>query len=662
MPKPKPPAPKPANDTPAKPASASVWPSAKVGPGGVRFEMPALAAADRWMVMKGSAMGSEHTTDWQHMSLDEAKKLVEAGQYAGYMTIGGKTDGCILCKPGGSILGKANGVPPDYHLHLLRTHGLPPAKFSDKFNCGAALRPGRGEGLADTTPHLTLFHSVSPNDLSQGAMGNCWLISSLAAVAEFPKLLTSLSKQQVLDPEGRYDLKLFHPLKEEWVPVTIDDRFPVNGAELKYGRLSKDGELWPIVFEKAFAKMFGGYEQLDGNSPLIALKALTGAVSDQLLNISKEADGSWKCLTPNFKSLTANAGLRPTPWPFGGGTAKKHPEELFELLEDFDDFSCIMAASASEPAGGGQAIAGHSETRGEDGIVYGHAYSLLNVEDDIAGTGIDLVQLRNPWGTGEMTGGWSDHSPLWDRHPKVRDAVGHVAEDDGTFWLSKEDFFRMFDTVEVCLSAEAVAERQKYRDQQATASAERAKSFVVLPQHGMDAAFTEWRFMSVDEAMELVEGHPHKFAGFITQKGNDQGVFVCTQGGQLMGPENGVPAEWTMYMLTNAEERPAKRARSKRPPGAKKSFRPPNQSFGGVLSGLASARKIGSGRKKVLPGIPSPRSTRQQQQQQASMRDTNWLQSVRQGNDLFYHASASHVPPLRVVVHDRRTYTYRPGR
>ena len=67
----------------------------------------------------------------------------------------------------------------------------------------------------------------------------------------------------------------------------------------------------------------------------------------------------------------------------------------------------------------------------------------------------------------------------------------------------------------VCLSAESIAERQKFRSKQAAISAERAKKFVKLPSHGMDAQFTQWRFMSVDEAMELVEMHPERYTGFI---------------------------------------------------------------------------------------------------------------------------------------------------
>ena len=357
------------------------------------FEMPALSGADRWQQMHGCAMGQESTTEWQHIGIDEAQRMVESGAYMGYITVGGQ-DGCMLCKlPGGSILTSQNGVPPNYTLHVMRTHGLPPTKFNDKMKLnGPALRPGRGEGLADTTPHLCLFKNVAPNDLSQGSVGDCWLISAFAALAEFPDLVMARSKTKALSVDGRYELELFHPIDDKWVTVTVDDRIPVDGTTPRYGKVSQEGEVWPLVYEKAVAKLFGGYEYLEGNTPLIALKALTGVSGDSLLSITKEQDGTWVCLTPKFRSLAGNAGLVKTQWPFGGGTANKKYEEVFELLEDFDDFNCIMGASASEPAGGGEAIAGHSETRGHEGIVYGHAYSLLQAEDDICGTAVPAAE------------------------------------------------------------------------------------------------------------------------------------------------------------------------------------------------------------------------------------------------------------------------------
>ena len=110
-------------------------------------------------------MNNESTSEWQDISPAEAEALIECdpSQYCGYVTIDGQMDGCLLCQAGGRLLGKANGVPPDYAVHLYRSHGLPPANFTDRFEMGSkALRPGRGEGLADLSPNLSLFRSISP--------------------------------------------------------------------------------------------------------------------------------------------------------------------------------------------------------------------------------------------------------------------------------------------------------------------------------------------------------------------------------------------------------------------------------------------------------------------------------------------------------------------
>ena len=38
-----------------------------------------------------------------------------------------------------------------------------------------------------------------------------------------------------------------------------------------------------------------------------------------------------------------------------------------------------------------------SDDEATDGIVDGHAYSVLQCKNDVAGTTHDLIQVRNPW-------------------------------------------------------------------------------------------------------------------------------------------------------------------------------------------------------------------------------------------------------------------------
>jgi len=80
-------------------------------------------------------------------------------------------------------------------------------------------------------------------------------------------------------------------------------------------------------------------------------------------------------------------------------------------------------------------------------VVAGHAYSLITTRKI---GDIRLVQLRNPWGSGEWTGPWSDRSNKWKEHPDVAEAVGYTGpQRDGSFWMSAEDFLSVMNVVRV---------------------------------------------------------------------------------------------------------------------------------------------------------------------------------------------------------------------
>ena len=67
------------------------------------------------------------------------------------------------------------------------------------------------------------------------------------------------------------------------------------------------------------------------------------------------------------------------------------------------------------------------------------AYSVLVVHEV---NGNRLLCVRNPWGTFEFDGDWSDKSDLWNKHPEVKRALLKAGfeqylqflSDDGIFW------------------------------------------------------------------------------------------------------------------------------------------------------------------------------------------------------------------------------------
>jgi len=80
------------------------------------------------------------------------------------------------------------------------------------------------------------------------------------------------------------------------------------------------------------------------------------------------------------------------------------------------------------------------------GILTGHAYSIL---DTAIYNEEKLIKVRNPWGQKEWTGRWSDHCKLtWNE--KSKKALHFKDANDGTFWMSFEDWKKYYSTLNVC--------------------------------------------------------------------------------------------------------------------------------------------------------------------------------------------------------------------
>ena len=66
------------------------------------------------------------------------------------------------------------------------------------------------------------------------------------------------------------------------------------------------------------------------------------------------------------------------------------------------------------------ASVGEGEATNDDGIISGHAYSLISVHEiDFSKETVRLLKLRNPWGQTEWKGAWSDGDLRWN--PDLRE-------------------------------------------------------------------------------------------------------------------------------------------------------------------------------------------------------------------------------------------------
>ena len=140
---------------------------------------------------------------------------------------------------------------------------------------------------------------------------------------------------------------------------------------------NRQRSIWPLLIEKAYAKMHGSYDSIVGGSVATALEHLTNGISQFIDMRSSETDQQY------------NTG------------------ELWSKLQFYRQKSYLMGAGSPN---------GSDSDVSELGIVFGHAYSILDVAEI---DGFKLIQLRNPWGSEtEWKGPWGDNSKEWNERRK----------------------------------------------------------------------------------------------------------------------------------------------------------------------------------------------------------------------------------------------------
>jgi len=276
---------------------------------------------------------------------------------------------------------------------------------------------------------LKLFEGgVEPKDIAQGGLGDCWLMSAMACMAEHQGLLRTCFISQEFNERGKYQMRIFDGRAKKWTVVTVDDNLPVKKKNNTLLFAQPNGnELWVLLIEKAFAKFCGDYASLDGGHEIWAFEALTG---DPVFALIRKPEGWTRMNLVHMEGKKRSIGLRKTKEVFDDG-------QVFGLLRTYLRSKALLTAS----------ISSEGEVKKDSGLVAGHAYSVLDAKRFSECT---LIQLRNPWGTFEWKGAWSDGAPEWDKFPKIKRLCRPKDDDDGSFWMPWEEFLKHFDNINLC--------------------------------------------------------------------------------------------------------------------------------------------------------------------------------------------------------------------
>ncbi|KAI3381270.1 hypothetical protein SNEBB_003662 [Seison nebaliae] len=254
-------------------------------------------------------------------------------------------------------------------------------------------------------------------DLDQGYVGNCWFIAAVVAITQNEKLLNKVvPHDQDFDDADYCGIFHFHFWQfGKWYDVVVDDRLPVwNDGSLVYcSNKQEKNEFWAALLEKAYAKLGGAYECLEGGFTTDALIDMSGGIQE------------------NFTVKEIGNKMR-----------------FFDLLKQCKMLQSMMGCSIN-------ADPYVKEAKLDNGLVRGHAYTITNVveiEGDPSDLPLQLVRLRNPWGNSvEWNGDWSDRSRTWDNvSDEDKERINFTRESDGEFWMSYDDWCKWFDRVQIC--------------------------------------------------------------------------------------------------------------------------------------------------------------------------------------------------------------------
>jgi len=266
-----------------------------------------------------------------------------------------------------------------------------------------------------------------PEDISQGALGNCWWAGALSSIcATRPEILKDLfiaPDDGNISPVGAYLVRLFDGGK--WVHVILDDYFPCmkfqHGACLAFMGARRN-QLFVPLLEKAFSKLKGNYESMEGGNPTDALRLFTGwpCVIQELRASDKqkqEEENSGKAANFDLQSRC----------PF------IDEDMLWARMVSFTSAQLIMVGSC-----------GNQVTRNEYismGLSPSHCYCIEGAFT--TSCGLRLVRLRNPWGTGlTWNGDFGEKSDLWTE--RLRAELQYNPNENGLFFMPLEDVRKYF--------------------------------------------------------------------------------------------------------------------------------------------------------------------------------------------------------------------------
>lgn len=294
----------------------------------------------------------------------------------------------------------------------------------------------RMEEICPDDNPLFIADGADSNDVIQGCLGDCWFISALSVLATKDHLLRGefnehILEDGVIDEEENVMLStgcyppIFHCFRIKnlfcfrffkdfkWRYVIIDDRIPCRKVSRNqiprpiYARCKSDNEFWVPLIEKAYAKLHENYDSLisgfidEGLVDLTGFTARKKNIGPEQIKNKEESEKLWKMLQ-EYSSLEYETDKDKKKDRHGKdikSSMLKVNNSMMGVSIDAKTVECDVVYNGSKC-----------------GLLARHAYSILDTFEISKPSSFKsrkksrLLRIRNPWGTKEWNGKWSDQS------------------------------------------------------------------------------------------------------------------------------------------------------------------------------------------------------------------------------------------------------------
>ena len=279
------------------------------------------------------------------------------------------------------------------------------------------------------------------DSILQGSIGDCYLISELCEISQYPKLLVNNDKLEnsinlinKYDSEvGYYEFKLF--IDGEYQIVILDDYIPYDEEieDISFAKTSKN-YYWVCLVEKAFAKVLGGYSNIIN-------------IND---NDDEEEFKKFEIINKTNLAFQILTGFLPEKYEFEKYDKdyiykKIYSEGLYQ--NDINKKNEILIVTGSLSADKG--------VLEENYIPYNHSFSVLDIKTAFFGDKeIKLILLNNPWGKNIYNSNIIGNFIQDTKNKKMKELNKFIQYNidslDGTFWIDFDTFYDCFSYVSLC--------------------------------------------------------------------------------------------------------------------------------------------------------------------------------------------------------------------